>query len=797
MPGIMDLLGGIGNTAPGAAPDAQMTPEMIALLTELGKGKAAPAASQRILQPSGSNPYHAVHWSQGAADILNAISGNNMINRADQSRVGSRERVPTVVGPTQPNAPPNSGRLPPQAPIDPNPAQTMFGVRPGPIPPGFSEAPNGQGANTNVASAEPNNDPARMSLGVPPPSGERTITRARNGTPLTEITSPSGARFSVNADHADRFEGFLNDLHAAGYNVDGQQSGGFADRNIRGTNRPSQHSHGAAIDVNWTSNAEGTRGNIPPNVARELARKHGLIWGGDFRSRSPDPMHFEIDPNFTPNNDALPVVQAADRRAPQDNPPPPRDMANRPLGVTGLPILNPEVDFRATYPTPPPDDFGLTPRQSMDLDNLSDRAYKRKIESLQRQWEPQYTDAPGGRRWVVPATGQTGFIPTPKYDHVEANGAKVPVVTIYDAHGRSYTYEQAPSGEISTLPGTQTAAPAAAPNAAPAPVTPPVEPNAAPAPVTPPVAPPVAPNAPAAPNAPTLNNIPPLPNAPPAPNTPRKSWLDGPTFARARDIQIEQSERKVSADTRQSAREEPIKQAIEVGNEAQRTRAILDQLRELENHPGIQDLSTGPLGEQILTARTGINQILKGAGLSEWNPQMVAAGEQLRKLNTMLGSVGARQLTNRPTQFDFQAFLKANPGILASAQGRRFLTETLSQMAERDIAIGAAASAYRGRAEDWPRELDRIYLQHRPIVNGNVLDNTTSSGGRLDLNTGQIQYNNFVRGRIEGDSEGNSYQFIGRTGNNQDGKNPSLWVKVDPRNPSTFRIPEMETPSRK
>lgn len=97
---------------------------------------------------------------------------------------------------------------------------------------------------------------------------------------------------TVAAPYADRFKGLLDDLQAAGYGVQWGQSGGYNPRTIRGSTTPSQHAFGRAIDVNWDDNARGTRGNIPADLARQLAVKHGMTWGGDWRN--PDPMHFEI-----------------------------------------------------------------------------------------------------------------------------------------------------------------------------------------------------------------------------------------------------------------------------------------------------------------------------------------------------------------------------------------------------------------------------------------------------------------------------------------------------------------------
>jgi hypothetical protein len=98
--------------------------------------------------------------------------------------------------------------------------------------------------------------------------------------------------FTVSRQHADRFKAFLDDPEWGNYQFDPKQSGGYNPRNIRGTNIPSQHSFGSAIDINWTRNARGTRGDIDPTLARTLAKRHGMTWGGDWDN--PDPMHFEV-----------------------------------------------------------------------------------------------------------------------------------------------------------------------------------------------------------------------------------------------------------------------------------------------------------------------------------------------------------------------------------------------------------------------------------------------------------------------------------------------------------------------
>jgi hypothetical protein len=129
---------------------------------------------------------------------------------------------------------------------------------------------------------------------INPSTGEMTV-----GGSLSQVTARSGAKFSVASDHQDRFAGFLQELEDNGVNIDGRQSGGYNHRTIAGTNRLSNHAHGSAIDINWSRNGVGSGagelGNqLGSDKVREIAKKYGLKWGGDFKSNN-DPMHFEVD----------------------------------------------------------------------------------------------------------------------------------------------------------------------------------------------------------------------------------------------------------------------------------------------------------------------------------------------------------------------------------------------------------------------------------------------------------------------------------------------------------------------
>jgi hypothetical protein len=116
---------------------------------------------------------------------------------------------------------------------------------------------------------------------------------------LVTIKTRGGVPFTVAREAAPRFQGLLDDLEKNGYPLKAPQSGGYNPRNIAGTNTPSRHASGNAVDVNWTENdvRGGEQPTLPPFLADSLARKHGVTWGGLWEGKSLDPMHFEVARN--------------------------------------------------------------------------------------------------------------------------------------------------------------------------------------------------------------------------------------------------------------------------------------------------------------------------------------------------------------------------------------------------------------------------------------------------------------------------------------------------------------------
>jgi hypothetical protein len=93
--------------------------------------------------------------------------------------------------------------------------------------------------------------------------------------------------------------GFCADFHELIEPIDhgSLDDWGFNFRMVRGsTDKLSNHSSGTAVDLNATKHPLGKSGTFPSEkvpMIRALAKKYGMMWGGDFRHR-PDEMHFEI-----------------------------------------------------------------------------------------------------------------------------------------------------------------------------------------------------------------------------------------------------------------------------------------------------------------------------------------------------------------------------------------------------------------------------------------------------------------------------------------------------------------------
>jgi len=106
----------------------------------------------------------------------------------------------------------------------------------------------------------------------------------------------SGVAVNVHKGVARLADLLLDETERRGYLCEQHHTGGFCSRPIRNTRKPSNHSWGLALDINWTDNPAGRgpmRTNIPSWMPRLWAR-YGWYWGGFYRGSFKDPMHFEF-----------------------------------------------------------------------------------------------------------------------------------------------------------------------------------------------------------------------------------------------------------------------------------------------------------------------------------------------------------------------------------------------------------------------------------------------------------------------------------------------------------------------
>lgn len=163
------------------------------------------------------------------------------------------------------------------------------------------EQPGCEGVNSadkdfdgEIIGSDPNENTTNQNNEIVSPygsNGELATIRSKNGK-TTQVAKLYQAQFQALIDELE------NDL---GYEV--RTLGGYVQRSSRGSNRPSYHASGLAIDINAAENPmvrprpddapeptdmpEGGKGS----VIGALAAKHGLGWGGDWNSAT-DAMHF-------------------------------------------------------------------------------------------------------------------------------------------------------------------------------------------------------------------------------------------------------------------------------------------------------------------------------------------------------------------------------------------------------------------------------------------------------------------------------------------------------------------------
>ncbi|MGH9156162.1 MAG: peptidoglycan-binding protein [Acidimicrobiales bacterium] len=115
-----------------------------------------------------------------------------------------------------------------------------------------------------------------------------------NNAPRMTTVRAGGIAVSVRAELVPLVEWLVNETVARGYGLRQGQCWGFANRAIRGTKRPSNHSWGLAVDLNAPANPLGAQlVTDMPGWMVELWTSKSFRWGGSYTGRK-DAMHYEF-----------------------------------------------------------------------------------------------------------------------------------------------------------------------------------------------------------------------------------------------------------------------------------------------------------------------------------------------------------------------------------------------------------------------------------------------------------------------------------------------------------------------
>lgn len=114
-----------------------------------------------------------------------------------------------------------------------------------------------------------------------------------NGSKMTTVRA-GGVALSVRSELAPIVEWLVNQTTALGYGLRQGECWGFANRAIRGSDRPSNHSWGLAVDLNAPANPMSAQliTDMPPSMV-ELWKARQFRWGGEYSGRK-DAMHYEF-----------------------------------------------------------------------------------------------------------------------------------------------------------------------------------------------------------------------------------------------------------------------------------------------------------------------------------------------------------------------------------------------------------------------------------------------------------------------------------------------------------------------
>lgn len=146
---------------------------------------------------------------------------------------------------------------------------------------------------------------------------------------------------------------------------------------------------------------------------------------------------------------------------------------------------------------------------------------------------------------------------------------------------------------------------------------------------------------------------------------------------------------------------------------------------------GGRGVSSGPWADRVVK----LKETLNGLGLdSSWVQNGLPESEVITKLNSQLASAASRQMTARPTQFEFKTWLQNNPGMLTSKEGTMALISIMKQNYQQDVGLGQVAHGITP-ATNWDGVVSDFYKTHpliSPFTGKPMVGALQDFAGRID-----------------------------------------------------------------
>jgi hypothetical protein len=142
---------------------------------------------------------------------------------------------------------------------------------------------------------------------------------------------------------------------------------------------------------------------------------------------------------------------------------------------------------------------------------------------------------------------------------------------------------------------------------------------------------------------------------------------------------------------------------IDAGKAARARLQYANLMQDALNRGG-DNIWTGAGADFVRTVKTALsNAGIDVAGMGET--------DVLSKGSILLATEGTKALSSRPSQFEFQKNIEANPGLVMSKPGSQLMLSIIRQQAQADFDLATLARHVKDPT-DWADVVDKYYAEH-------------------------------------------------------------------------------------